>query len=64
MGFDARHVKISSTASEEEVLQKIDELNTDPSIHGIIVQLPLDCEQNIDAAKCTNAVLPRKDVDG
>jgi len=64
LGFDARHIKLPRTVSESEVLEKLDELNTDPAIHGIIVQLPLDCEDEIDAIKCTNAVLPKKDVDG
>jgi len=64
LGFDARHVKLERTVSESEVLAAINELNNDESVHGIIVQLPLDCVEQIDAAKCTNAVLPRKDVDG
>lgn len=64
LGFDARHVKLPRTVNETEVLEKLDELNSDQSIHGIIVQLPLDCDKDIDATKCTNAVLPKKDVDG
>lgn len=64
LGFDAKHVKLSRTVNETEVLEKLDELNSDQSIHGIIVQLPLDCDKDIDATKCTNAVLPKKDVDG
>lgn len=57
-------MKLPNTVTEEDVLNKIDELNNDPEIHGIIVQLPLDCVENIDTATCTNAVLPSKDVDG
>lgn len=64
LGLDAQHVKLPRTISEEEVLEAINKLNEDSAVHGIIVQLPLDCEQNIDAAKCTNAVLSAKDVDG
>jgi len=64
LGLDARHIKLPRSVTEEEVLAAIDNLNNDVTVHGIIVQLPLDCEQKIDSAKCTNAVLPRKDVDG
>jgi len=64
LGFDARHVKLPNTISESELLAAIKELNEDDNIHGIIVQLPLDCVEQIDASKCTNAVLPEKDVDG
>ena len=64
LGFDARHVKLPNTITEPELVSAINDLNNDDTIHGIIVQLPLDCIEKIDAAKCTNAVLPRKDVDG
>ena len=47
-----------------QVLDRIQELNEDPDCHGIIVQLPLDCMDNIDSALCTNKVIPEKDVDG
>ena len=42
----------------------MDELNKDPLIHGIIVQLPPDSCEPIDPGICTNAVAPEKDVDG
>jgi 5,10-methylene-tetrahydrofolate dehydrogenase/methenyl tetrahydrofolate cyclohydrolase len=42
----------------------VDQLNKDPSVHGIIVQLPFDSEKPIDANKITNLVAPHKDVDG
>ncbi len=42
----------------------MDELNKDESVHGIIVQLPFDSENPIDANKITNLVAPHKDVDG
>lgn len=64
LGFDARHVKLPSSSTEANILQAIDDLNKDVTVHGIIVQLPLDCENTVDAAACTNQVLPRKDVDG
>lgn len=48
--------------SEEGLLQKVHELNTDDEIDGFIVQLPLP--EHIDELKVTNAVDPKKDVDG
>ena len=45
-------------------MDKIQELNDDPKVHGIIVQMPLDCDENIDANIITNAVSEEKDVDG
>ncbi|CAB3977525.1 C-1-tetrahydrofolate synthase, cytoplasmic [Paramuricea clavata] len=64
IGMVATHVKLSNTATEQEVLKKVDELNKDPNVHGIIVQLPPDSSEPIDPSACTNAVAPEKDVDG
>uniref|UniRef100_A0A4W4E690 formate--tetrahydrofolate ligase n=1 Tax=Electrophorus electricus TaxID=8005 RepID=A0A4W4E690_ELEEL len=47
-----------------EVLQSIREVNENSSVHGFIVQLPLDSIHRIDTEKVTNAVAPEKDVDG
>lgn len=43
---------------------QLDELNNDPHVHGIIVQMPLDCEEKIDSDLVTDYVSPEKDVDG
>ena len=51
-----------ATMSEAELLARIDTLNTDDSIHGILVQLPLPA--HIDAQKVIEAISPAKDVDG
>ena len=48
--------------SEEALLDVIAELNSDPAVSGVIVQLPLP--GHIDAARATSAVDPAKDVDG
>ena len=45
-------------------MRRVDELNRDKSVHGIIVQLPFDSEHPIDTNKITNLVAPHKDVDG
>src|SRR4051812_49297447 len=49
-------------ADETEILAKIEELNNDPLVHGIIVQLPLP--KKFDQNKIINAIDPKKDVDG
>jgi len=48
--------------SEAELLARVDALNNDPAIHGILVQLPLP--PHIDAQKVIEAISPEKDVDG
>ncbi len=48
--------------TEAELLARIEALNNDPSIHGILVQLPLP--QHIDDHKVIEAISPTKDVDG
>jgi methylenetetrahydrofolate dehydrogenase (NADP+)/methenyltetrahydrofolate cyclohydrolase len=51
-----------ATMTEAELLARIDALNGDPSIHGILVQLPVPA--HIDAHKVIEAISPAKDVDG
>ena len=51
-----------ATLAETELLGRIDALNRDPAIHGILVQLPLPA--HIDAHKVIEAISPEKDVDG
>ncbi|MDI4633890.1 bifunctional methylenetetrahydrofolate dehydrogenase/methenyltetrahydrofolate cyclohydrolase FolD [Pelomonas sp. V22] len=54
--------KYEATMSEAELLARVDALNNDPSIHGILVQLPLP--KHIDDHKVIEAISPAKDVDG
>ena len=54
--------KHPATLSEADLLARIDALNKDPAIHGILVQLPLPA--HIDAHKVIEAIAPVKDVDG
>jgi methylenetetrahydrofolate dehydrogenase (NADP+)/methenyltetrahydrofolate cyclohydrolase len=51
-----------ASMSEAELLARVDALNNDPTIHGILVQLPLPA--HIDAQKVIEAISPAKDVDG
>lgn len=54
--------KHDATLSEAALLARVDALNKDPSIHGILVQLPLPA--HIDSQKVIEAISPLKDVDG
>ncbi|MDO4706198.1 MAG: bifunctional methylenetetrahydrofolate dehydrogenase/methenyltetrahydrofolate cyclohydrolase FolD [Comamonadaceae bacterium] len=51
-----------ASISQAELLARIDALNNDPAIHGILVQLPLP--EHIDADAVIEAISPAKDVDG
>ncbi len=51
-----------ASLSEADLLARVDALNRDPAIHGILVQLPLPA--HIDAQKVIEAISPDKDVDG
>jgi len=61
-GMQSFDYRLPGTADEAELLALIARLNGDPSIHGILVQLPLPPQ--IDPHKVTAAVDPNKDVDG
>ena len=54
--------KYDATISEADLLKRIDALNNDPAIHGILVQMPLP--KHIDPSKVIEAISTRKDVDG
>ncbi|WP_290871050.1 bifunctional methylenetetrahydrofolate dehydrogenase/methenyltetrahydrofolate cyclohydrolase FolD [Aquabacterium sp.] len=54
--------KYDATMSEADLLARVEALNNDPSIHGILVQLPLP--KHIDDHKVIEAISPLKDVDG
>ena len=53
---------LPATASEDDLLKVIAELNADPAVHGILVQLPVP--KQIDSNKVLRAIAPEKDVDG
>ncbi len=62
LGFHSLVERMPASASEEEVLALVNRWNNDPSIHGILVQLPLP--KQINEVKVLLAISPRKDVDG
>jgi methylenetetrahydrofolate dehydrogenase (NADP+)/methenyltetrahydrofolate cyclohydrolase len=61
-GMETRDARLPGNTRAEEVLRLIHELNDDPTVHGILVQLPLP--PHIDEDTMTRAVAPVKDVDG
>lgn len=62
VGFTSTLVRFDSIVSELDLLAKIDELNNNVDIDGLIVQLPLP--EHINELKVTQAIKPSKDVDG
>ena len=61
-GLSATLERYPATLSENELLARIRELNADPKVHGILVQLPLP--KHMDAQKVIETISPAKDVDG
>jgi methylenetetrahydrofolate dehydrogenase (NADP+)/methenyltetrahydrofolate cyclohydrolase len=62
IGFQSSLIRFNETVSEPELLQKIQILNEDDLIDGILVQLPLP--KHVDEQKIVNAISAHKDVDG
>lgn len=62
IGFESELIQLSDSTSEDELLNLVHQLNTDESVDGFIVQLPLPA--HIDEKKVTLAIDPKKDVDG
>jgi methylenetetrahydrofolate dehydrogenase (NADP+) / methenyltetrahydrofolate cyclohydrolase len=62
LGLYSENIKLPAETSEEELLSLVDEMNNNPKIDGILVQLPLPMHINTD--KIIMSILPSKDVDG
>jgi methylenetetrahydrofolate dehydrogenase (NADP+)/methenyltetrahydrofolate cyclohydrolase len=62
VGFESTLVRLEETVTEEELLRKVEEINENPDIDGLIVQLPLP--KHISVEKVTSKIRPEKDVDG
>ncbi|OWZ82532.1 bifunctional methylenetetrahydrofolate dehydrogenase/methenyltetrahydrofolate cyclohydrolase [Pasteurella multocida] len=62
IGIQSKSYDLPETTQESELLALIDELNTDTTVDGILVQLPLP--KHIDSTKVIERITPEKDVDG
>jgi methylenetetrahydrofolate dehydrogenase (NADP+) / methenyltetrahydrofolate cyclohydrolase len=62
VGMESRRVVLSSETTTEELCAEIDKLNTDPHVHGILLQHPVPAQ--IDERQCFNRIALAKDVDG
>jgi methylenetetrahydrofolate dehydrogenase (NADP+) / methenyltetrahydrofolate cyclohydrolase len=62
VGMNSFEHKLDASTSEADLLALIAQLNADPAVHGILVQLPLPGHLNEDLV--INAIAPEKDVDG
>lgn len=62
VGFESTLVRLEDNVSEEELLKVVEDINQNPAIDGLIVQLPLP--KHISVEKVTNKIKPEKDVDG
>ena len=64
LGIRSDHIALPAETSKEELLACIEELNVDPEVHGILVQLPLPAQIAEDEEDILSHIDPRKDVDG
>jgi methylenetetrahydrofolate dehydrogenase (NADP+) / methenyltetrahydrofolate cyclohydrolase len=61
-GFFSKTIRLPETLQEKELVQHIEQLNRDETIHGILVQLPLPA--HISEKAVIQKIAPEKDVDG
>jgi methylenetetrahydrofolate dehydrogenase (NADP+)/methenyltetrahydrofolate cyclohydrolase len=61
-GMHSETIRLAEQTGEADLLATVERLNSDPRIHGFLVQLPLP--KHINAERVLNAINPRKDVDG
>lgn len=64
LGIRSDHMALPAETTKEELLACIEELNVDPEVHGILVQLPLPAQIAEDEEAILSHIDPRKDVDG
>ena len=62
VGMHSVTVRMPASSTQEELIAEVDALNADPTIHGILVQMPLP--RQIDAEAVVRRIKPEKDVDG
>ena len=64
LGIRSDYIALPAETTKEELLACIEELNVDPEVHGILVQLPLPAQIAEDEEEILSHIDPRKDVDG
>lgn len=62
VGIISKHVEFDAAASEQKILQTIQRLNADDTVHGILIQYPVP--KHLSSEKLMQAIDPRKDVEG
>jgi methylenetetrahydrofolate dehydrogenase (NADP+)/methenyltetrahydrofolate cyclohydrolase len=62
VGIKSTVINLPEDITEEKLIEEIDKLNNDKSIHGILLQLPIP--KHLDSEKIINLISPKKDVDG
>ncbi len=62
LGIRSTDIRLPADTAQDELLERVAELNADSSVHGILVQLPLP--DGLDEAEVIRAIDPAKDVDG
>src|SRR5512146_3568553 len=62
LGMHGETIRRPATISQDELIAIVDQLNGDPAVHGILVQMPLP--KHIDADAVVRRIRPDKDVDG
>ncbi len=62
VGINGIHIEIDPDAPAEELYDTIDDLNEDPEVHGILVQMPVP--DHVDSRQVLRAIDPKKDADG
>ena len=62
LNIEFEHIKLDKKSSEKDIIEKIDRLNKDTKVHGILIQLPLP--SHINTEKIQNKIAPLKDIDG
>ncbi|UZJ45653.1 bifunctional methylenetetrahydrofolate dehydrogenase/methenyltetrahydrofolate cyclohydrolase FolD [Marinimicrobium sp. C6131] len=62
IGMESLRIELPASTTTDELLAKIDELNNDPNVHGILLQHPVPAQ--IDERRCFDAISLEKDVDG
>jgi methylenetetrahydrofolate dehydrogenase (NADP+)/methenyltetrahydrofolate cyclohydrolase len=62
LGIESYHREIEPDAPAEELFGTVDELNDDPAVHGILVQMPVP--EHVDKRRVLRSIDPMKDVDG